>query len=132
VNVVKDCNQCGKCCLHYGDGGLSASASEIEWWENARPNIYAYVKNGNIWVDPSTGEPLKRCPWLQQEPNQGKYTCAIYHDRPEDCRHYPTSIAEMVRDECEMIEIKDLQNPKRAQQALDVMMSDSRPAFLKP
>jgi len=128
---VKDCNQCGKCCIHYGDGGLSASTSEIEWWENARPSIYAYVKNGNIWVDPATGEPLKRCPWLQQEPNQEKYTCAIYHDRPEDCRHYPTSIAEMVRDECEMIEIKDLQNPKRAQQALDAMMSDSRPAFLK-
>jgi len=37
----------------------------------------------------------------------------------------------MVRDECEMIEVKDLQNPKRAQHALDVMMSDSRPPFLK-
>ena len=128
---MKDCNQCGKCCIHYGDGGLSASTSEIEWWEHARPNIYAYVKNGNIWVDPVTGAPLKRCPWLQQLPNQQKYTCAIYHDRPEDCRHYPTSIAEMVRDECEMIEVKDLKNPKRAQHTLDVMMSDSRPAFLK-
>jgi hypothetical protein len=36
----------------------------------------------------------------------------------------------MVRDECEMIEVKDLLNPKAAQKKLDILMADSRPAYL--
>ena len=35
----------------------------------------------------------------------------------------------MVKDECEMLEKKDLLNPKQAQKALDKLMADSRPAF---
>ncbi|HCX26778.1 MAG TPA: zinc/iron-chelating domain-containing protein, partial [Cellvibrionales bacterium] len=23
--IMKECNQCGKCCIHYSDGGLSAT-----------------------------------------------------------------------------------------------------------
>ncbi len=38
-----------------------------------------------------------------------------------------TSIAEMVRDGCEMIEVRDLNAPAQAQKALDRLMSDSRP-----
>ena len=57
-----------------------------------------------------------------------KYTCSIYLDRPEDCRHYPSLISEMVRDECEMIEVIDLENYKKAQTKLDLIMQDSRPA----
>lgn len=126
---MKACNQCGKCCIKYSDGGLSASASEIEMWELFKPEIYAFVRNGQIWVDPETGEPLQRCPFLVLEPNQPKYTCSIYDDRPEDCRHYPTHIDEMVRDECEMIELVDLEKPKVAQNKLDKMMADSRPPY---
>jgi hypothetical protein len=33
----------------------------------------------------------------------------------------------MVRDGCEMIEVRDLNAPEQAQKALDRMMSDSRP-----
>lgn len=128
---MKDCNQCGKCCIKYGDGALSATQTEIEMWEIFRPNIYKYVYKGEIWIDPSTKKRLKRCPFLESTYNQSsqtsKYTCSIYLDRPEDCRHYPTSIDEMIRDECEMIEIVDLQNTAKAQKELDVLMSDSRP-----
>ncbi|MGO2562932.1 MAG: YkgJ family cysteine cluster protein, partial [Pseudoalteromonas nigrifaciens] len=53
---------------------------------------------------------------------------SIYLDRPEDCRHYPSLIAEMIRDECEMIEITDLSQPIKAQIKLDFIMRDSRPA----
>ena len=56
-----------------------------------------------------------------------KYACRIYHDRPEDCKHYPVSIAEMVRDGCGMIEVRDLDAPKKAQLMLDRIMADSRP-----
>ena len=83
-------------------------------------------------MDPVSGEQLTRCPWLEVLPGcpasgSIKYGCRIYQDRPQDCRHYPVSIADMVRDECEMIEICDIENPKQAQTTLDQLMADSRP-----
>ena len=125
---MKDCNQCGKCCIKYSNGGLSASQSEIELWEIFKPEIYQYVSNGEIWFDPKTGKQIERCPWLRKIPNQEKYTCDIYDDRPEDCRFYPTSIEEMERNECEMLEPQDIENRKQAQVELDSLMDDSRPA----
>ena len=125
---MKACNQCGQCCINYSDGGLSASASEIDYWEHFSPAIFEYVKAGKIWVSPETGKQLKRCPWLRQLADQNKFTCAIYHDRPEDCRHYPVTIDQMIEDQCEMLEANDLNKPKQAQKALDEMMSDSRPS----
>jgi len=129
---MRECNQCGKCCLAYSDGGLSASAEEIENWELFNPAIAQYVANGNIWMDPVSGEQLTRCPWLQVLPEHSqsgaaKYGCRIYWDRPQDCRHYPVSIADMVRDGCEMIETGDIDTPRAAQIALDQLMTDSRP-----
>ena len=124
---MKDCNQCGKCCTKYSDGGLSASASEIELWDVFRPNIYRYVRDGKIWMSPDTGKQLALCPWLRKEPGQKKYTCDIYYDRPEDCRHYPVTITQMINDDCEMLEQQDLANPKKAQKTLDKLMFDSRP-----
>ena len=43
---MKECTQCGKCCLHYSDGGLSASAEEVEAWEIFNPAIAKYVVDG--------------------------------------------------------------------------------------
>ena len=129
---MKECNQCGKCCIHYGDGGLSATAEEIASWEIFRPSIAEYVSDGKIWMDPTSGEQLTSCPWLEVLPTapasaSTKYGCRIYHDRPEECRHYPISIAEMVRDGCEMIELHALDAPAEAQTTLDKLMADSRP-----
>ncbi|WP_435274712.1 YkgJ family cysteine cluster protein [Psychrobium sp. nBUS_13] len=128
---MKDCNQCGKCCIKYGDGALSATADEIALWEIFNPEIYAYVKDDEIWFDPDTKEQLTRCPFLGVEPKSKasdsiKYTCSIYLNRPEDCRHYPSSINEMVIDECEMIESIDLINIKKSQATLDRLMKGSR------
>ena len=124
---MKACNQCGKCCIIYADGGLSASADEIEAWKIFRPDIYRYVSAGKIWVSPDTGKQLASCPWLSKLPNQNKYTCNIYDDRPDDCKFYPTTIEEMVKHECEMLEAHDLNLPKQAQKSLDRLMADSRP-----
>ncbi|EHU4797627.1 YkgJ family cysteine cluster protein [Vibrio vulnificus] len=130
---MKDCNQCGKCCIKYGNGDLAATQEEIDLWELFNPDIFEYVKDGKIWFDPETREQLHRCPFLELVPKTNveepdKYTCSIYLDRPEDCRHYPSLINEMVQDECEMIEIVDLENPKKAQKQLDKLMSSSRPS----
>ena len=131
---MKECNSCGKCCIKYSDGGLSASKSEIELWDEYSPNISRHVHEGKIWTDPNTHEPLKLCPWLKIEANTSpynskiRYSCEIYYDRPDDCRLYPSTLSEMILDECEMIELIDLDKPKKAQIELDKLMEDSRPA----
>ena len=119
---MKDCNQCGKCCQKYGgDGGLSATAEEIDWWQAHRPEIARFVQKGRIWMDPATGKHLGGCPWLKKAPGQEMYHCDIYFDRPEDCREYPGLVSEMIRDGCEMIEAQDISDPA-AQQKLDRLM----------
>lgn len=126
---MKECNQCGKCCIKYSDGGLSASDEEIKSWDIFRPDIYNYTHNGKIWMDPVTGEELSLCPWLRKHPTQNIYTCDIYYDRPNDCKYYPVTIEQMINDECEMLEDRDLANPKQAQKKLNKLMADSRPPF---
>ncbi len=130
--TMKDCNQCGKCCIKYGGGDLAATKEEIDLWEIFNPEIFKFVKNNEIWFDPTSSSKLKMCPFLEVVPQKNvldsnMYTCSIYLDRPEDCRHYPSLIAEMIRDECEMIEVIDLENSKKAQIKLDFLMIDSRP-----
>ncbi|MEY8203715.1 MAG: YkgJ family cysteine cluster protein [Bermanella sp.] len=132
---MKECNSCGKCCIKYSHGGLTASRSEIELWDEDSPQISRYVHAGKIWVDPTTHAPLELCPWLKEEPassapgsrlsSQVRYSCEIYYDRPDDCRFYPSTLSEMIVDECEMIEAKDIKNPKQAQLALEHIMADS-------
>lgn len=129
---MRDCNSCGKCCVKYGGGGLAASDADIEAWELFSPQLFRYVKRGEIWFDPNTGQAIDHCPWLSIQPSSRDsdkvlYQCDIYYDRPEDCRHYPSTVEEMIRDGCEMIEVKDLNEPKRAQRDLDRLMADSRP-----
>ncbi len=77
-------------------------------------------------MHPTTGQQLTRCPWLVELPAQ-KWGCSIYHDRPEDCRHYPVDIPQMVKDQCEMLELKDLSDQVKAQKRLDHLMTESRP-----
>jgi len=101
---------------------------EIDNWDEKRPDILRYVSEGKIWMDPETGEQLARCPWLRKAPGTSIYTCDIYFDRPDDCRYYPVTIAQMVADDCEMLQPHDLRNPKQAQKTLDRLMLDSRPA----
>ena len=125
-----ECNQCGKCCKKYGNGGLSVSETEIEYWEVNRPDIYKYVSGGNIWMDPDTGEQIELCPWLKKLPDKNIYICNIYNDRPEDCRAYPSTIDEMILDECEMIETQDLQNQQQAKKTLEMLMAVDRHPYL--
>ena len=126
---MKSCNQCGKCCTKYSDGGLSVMPEEIEQWDEKRPDILRFVADGKIWMDPDTGEQLSLCPWLRVEPGSKRYSCDIYFDRPDDCRYYPVTVAQMVADDCEMLEAADLRHPKQAQKKLDRLMLDSRPGL---
>lgn len=117
---MKECNSCGKCCIKYSNGGLSATTDDIKYWDIFRPDVAEYVADGKIWMKPDTGEQIELCPWLTKEDN--KYLCEIYNDRPEDCRVYPVNIADMINDECEMLEATDYANPQQAQQKLDNLL----------
>lgn len=123
---MKNCNSCGKCCIKYSNGGLSASAEDLELWEEYRPDISRYVADQKIWMNPETGEQIERCPFLREESGKSSkqtlYTCDIYYDRPEDCRVYPATITDMIKDECEMLETRDLTNLKQAQRELNKIM----------
>jgi Fe-S-cluster containining protein len=104
---------------------------EIALWELFNPDIFAYVKDGKVWFDPVSNQPLEQCPFLEIETpvsanSAVKFTCSIYQDRPEDCRHYPSLVSEMIRDGCEMIETVDLDNLKKAQSKLDILIRDER------
>lgn len=121
---MKECNSCGKCCVKYGNGDLSASKADIELWEVDRPEVFNYVSDGKIWVDPASGKTLDHCPWLQKDPFRNHYTCAIYFDRPEDCRVYPVHVSDMIKDQCEMLEAKDLKNLAHAQHTLELKYKD--------
>ena len=123
---MKPCTQCGKCCINYSDGGLTASDSDLDFWELYRPDIFEYVKNDELWFDPKTKIQLSLCPFLNKTENN-LYTCDIYHNRPEECRFYPVTIEQMVQDDCEMLEPNDLKNTKKAQIKVDILMQDSRP-----
>jgi Fe-S-cluster containining protein len=131
---MQDCNSCGKCCVKYSNGDLSASDQDIDMWKLFKPDIAAYVKKGLIWFSPQRGKQLSFCPFLRKidnpkAPTKAHYTCDIYYDRPEDCRFYPVTLKQMINDECEMLQDRDLLNPKQAQEDLDHLLSDSRPAF---
>ncbi|WP_133470362.1 YkgJ family cysteine cluster protein [Paraglaciecola marina] len=131
---MQECNSCGKCCIKYSDGDLSASDEDLEMWNLFQPDIAEYVKNGLIWFSPQMGKQLNLCPFLRktknpEQPQKVMYTCDIYYDRPEDCRFYPVTVKQMISDECEMLEAGDLTDPNQAQKVLDKLLEDSRPSF---
>lgn len=97
-----NCKQCGHCCLNLS-GAYSTSVSEedIRLWEGeGREDILEWVVpipigEGqmiyDIWLNPTTGEEVSRCPWLRKLPNKDKYICRIHDVKPAHCRNYPHS-----------------------------------------
>jgi len=77
--------------------------------------------------EPRQWATARTLPWLNKVPGEDKYLCGIYYDRPDDCKYYPVTTAQMVADDCEMLDVKDLRNPKQAQKDIDKLMTDSRP-----
>lgn len=112
---MRQCTQCGKCCLKYsaGSGLGSATDQDLLIWETERPEILNYTDFlGDLWISPVTGEEMNRCPWLRKLPKKEKYKCRIHGVRPETCRFYPVDIDQMIKDGCEMLEDGDLDKPR--------------------
>jgi len=87
----RDCANCGAlCCIAWG-GRVNVTDSDIEKWnEHDAQHILQYISNDKRqWLDPTTGERLKTCPFLKNN------SCSIYPKedeidlRPNICGGYP-------------------------------------------
>ena len=96
------CKQCGNCCLNLRDAfETCASEDDIQRWEKeGRDDILAWVDPiplgeehfvYDIWISPTTGDDVPRCPWLRKLPKKNKYICRIHDTKPVHCREYPRS-----------------------------------------
>ena len=96
------CKQCGNCCLNLRDAfSTCATDQDIQMWEReGRYDILEWVDPiylddkdciYDIWINPITGDAVKRCPWLKQLPDREKYICRIHDVKPKHCRDYPKS-----------------------------------------
>jgi len=95
------CKQCGHCCLNLLEAYYtSIPQDDIDLWKKkGRDDILSWVvvvSTGgspvyDIWVSPSTGEHVNRCPWLRKLPNKDKYICRIQDVKPKHCGQFPTS-----------------------------------------
>lgn len=103
------CQFCGRCCERLGDASRGRIAPEqVREWEAAgmtrilrlvrRVERPAYVFY-EAWVNPRTGEFLKRCPWLMKLPGGGR-GCAIHEHKPLKCRAYPHTAEGAQRQGC--------------------------------
>jgi Fe-S-cluster containining protein len=77
----------------------SVCQEDIDLWKKeGREDILSWVvvmSSGgspvyDVWVSPSTGEHVNRCPWLRKLPNEERYVCGIHDVKPKHCREYPT------------------------------------------
>ena len=96
------CKQCGNCCLNLYDAfTTSVTDEDIHLWESkGRDDILDWVapiplgENQfvfDIWISPTTGEDVTRCPWLRKLPNRERHICRIHDVKPKHCRDYPKS-----------------------------------------
>ncbi len=96
------CKQCGRCCINLRDAfETCATEEDVQRWEKeGREDILAWVDPiplgeehfvYDIWISPTTGDDVPRCPWLRKLPKKNKYICRIHDVKPVHCREYPRS-----------------------------------------
>jgi len=88
------CKRCGNCCIKLIDSFQgTAEKSDIKNWEKScRSDILECVgpirigENSfvyDIWISPTTGEDVLRCPWLKKHPGKQTYYCRIQDLKPK-------------------------------------------------
>lgn len=84
------CLQCGQCCKAFGWHLRCSDQDLARWRARGRDDLLARVNHlGWIWVDPHSKQPVAPCPFIDRiDPEH--FRCAIYEDRPDMCRDYPT------------------------------------------
>lgn len=86
------CLACGICCELYGHSLAATPADRERWAREGRKDLLARVgPEGELWVEPESGEHLECCPFLVRT---GTYRahCGIHATKPDLCREYPTPV----------------------------------------
>ena len=104
-----ECRQCGDCC-RFLDYRNQVTAEDVALWRAAgRSDILKWVheiegegQKGKYraWVAPGTGKEVDECPFLEKEPERGKWRCRIHDVKPAICRHYPLNRKHAVMSGC--------------------------------
>jgi Fe-S-cluster containining protein len=70
---------------------LAAEESDLARWRaEGRDDLLCRVgEGGALWIDPESGAPLDRCPFLRRMTAE-LAQCAIHATKPDMCRDYPT------------------------------------------
>jgi Fe-S-cluster containining protein len=104
------CTRCGKCCLNDSYmSTLSIDRTDVaRWRKQGRADILQYVWSitpavHDAWVKPD-GSECTRCPFVRKDAGAATYKCRIYDMRPQVCRDYPSSYAQMEFVGCEIID----------------------------
>lgn len=100
-----ECVQCGLCCRLRGAYQNYATEDDVRRWElEGRTDILKFVTVNdlgfdmsgdprrlyNVWMKPGTEEYLESCPFFQELPEQGRYSCTIHSTKPVHCRTFPS------------------------------------------
>ena len=109
------CKQCGVCCTDLSKAfSICANEEDVQLWDKGRrDDILDWVDSiqirggeyvHTIWVDPTTGMDVTKCPWLKRLPFQNKYICQIHDAKPVRCREYPKSKKDTEEKHCQGFE----------------------------
>jgi hypothetical protein len=82
------CKQCGNCCLNLSDAfSTCADERDVRLWKKlGRSDILEWVAcmpvgKGvfiyDLWLHPTTGEDVQRCPWLRELPRKNQYVRGV-------------------------------------------------------
>ena len=77
--VIKECNRCGECCKYIAVRLANRPPRKTEYMMEVRAGRELVSYKGSLWW-----VLFCPCPCLTPEGD-----CAIYDERPEDCRRYP-------------------------------------------
>ena len=86
---------------------LSAICEDVgRWYMQERVDILQYLEPPllNLWISPTSGVELPRCPFVRHGRGHDIYAGCFYETLPTVCRNYPTHDSQMRSVACEMLE----------------------------
>ena len=105
------CQNCGKCCIDFGDAyNHEVGDEQVQIWRDNAPHILQWVEQGSryshdCWINPHTNDYVERCPWLRiykspRYKNVQGARCLIQAWKPDRCRNFPVTVGQALSFGC--------------------------------